>query len=94
MGLTAELFSHFALENLRRVPVGWNMIRERSLKFFGTKESMLLTLYRDFRHNVLNIFMHFEQFNSGLQRYGSIVKTSMMKFAPEDFLSMTLTLKL
>jgi hypothetical protein len=29
---------------------------------------------------------YFERFGSGLQRYGSVVKTSMMKFAPDDFL--------
>jgi hypothetical protein len=31
-----------------------------------------------------------ERFDSGLQRYGSVVKTSMMKFAPEDLLWMIL----
>jgi hypothetical protein len=44
----------------------------------------------DCRHSLVNIFINFERFNSRLQRYGSVVKTSMMKFAPEDLLWMIL----
>jgi hypothetical protein len=49
---------------------------------------MLATLRTDCRHSLINMLINFKQFNSGLQRYGSIVKTSMMKFAPEDVLWM------
>jgi hypothetical protein len=47
-------------------------------------------LQTDSKYYLVNMFIHFERFNSGLQRYGSVVKTSMMKFAPEDFLWMIL----
>jgi hypothetical protein len=50
-------------------------------------------LQTDFRHNLLNMLINFEQFNSGLQRYGSVVKTCMMTFAPEDLRLMILMRK-
>jgi hypothetical protein len=57
------------------------------------RDPMLPTLQTDCRHSLMNIFINFEQFNSGLQRYGSVVKTFVMKFTPEDFLSMILVPK-
>jgi hypothetical protein len=39
------------------------------------------------------MLINFEQSNCGLQRYGAAVKTCMMKFAAEDFLSMILMAK-
>jgi hypothetical protein len=47
-------------------------------------------LQADCRYSLVNMIMHFEGFDSGLQRYGSIVKISMMKFAPEDLFWMIL----
>jgi hypothetical protein len=69
------------------------------------RESMLTTLqtdYRqitdrlqtDYRHSLVNMLINFERFNSGLQKYGSVVKTFMMKFVPEDLLWMILMPKL
>jgi hypothetical protein len=50
------------------------------------------------RHRLQALFgeyvMHFKLFDSGLQRYGPVVKTSMMKFTTEDFLWMILMQKL
>jgi hypothetical protein len=42
------------------------------------------------RHSLVNMSINFEQFNSGLQRYGSVIKISMMKFALKDLLHMIL----
>jgi hypothetical protein len=55
---------------------------------------MLTKLHTDLMHGLVNMFMYFERFDSGLQRYKSIVKTSMMKFTLEDFLWMILMPKL
>jgi hypothetical protein len=54
---------------------------------------MLVKLQPDCRHSLLNIPINVEQSNSGLQRYGAVVKTSMMKFAAEDLLWMILMAK-
>jgi hypothetical protein len=43
-------------------------------------------LQTGYRHSLVNMLLNFGQFNSGLQRDGSVVKTSMMKFVPEDLL--------
>jgi hypothetical protein len=48
-------------------------------------------LQTDFRHSLVNMLINIEQFDSGLQRHGSIVKTCIMKFASEDFHLMMLT---
>jgi hypothetical protein len=44
----------------------------------------------DRRHSLVNMLINFERFNSELQKYGSVVRTSMMKFAPEDLFWMIL----
>jgi hypothetical protein len=44
----------------------------------------------DFRHSLVNMPTNFEQFDSGLLRYDSIIKTSMTKFALEHLLWMIL----
>jgi hypothetical protein len=62
------------------------MIREWSSNFSGTREPMPAKLQPDCRHSLLNVIINFEQSNSGLQRYGTAVKTWMMKFAAEDLL--------
>jgi hypothetical protein len=36
---------------------------------------MPATLHRDCTHNFVSMSINFERFNSGLQRYGSVVKT-------------------
>jgi hypothetical protein len=54
---------------------------------------MLAILQLDCRHSLLNMLINFEQSNSGLQRYGSVVKTCMMKFASEDLGLIKLTWK-
>jgi hypothetical protein len=51
-------------------------------------------LQPDYRHCLLNMFINFEQCNSGLQRYGAAVKTSVMKFPAEDVLWMILMTKI
>jgi hypothetical protein len=73
-----------------RIHFGWNMIRKWSSDLSRTRESMFTKLYTDFRHNLVKMFIHFERFDSGLQRYGSVVKIFMMKFAPKDILWMIL----
>jgi hypothetical protein len=50
-------------------------------------------LQTDWRHSLVNILVNFEWFDSGLQRHGSMVKTCMMKFVPEDLRLMILTRK-
>jgi hypothetical protein len=45
------------------------------------------------RHSLANMLINFEWFNSGLLRYDSVVKTFMMKLAPEDLLLMILMQK-
>jgi hypothetical protein len=54
------------------------------------RKPMLATLQTDRRHSLVNMLKNFKRFDSGLQRYGSVVKTFMMKFAPEDLLWMIL----
>jgi hypothetical protein len=44
----------------------------------------------DCRHSLVNMLINFEQFDFGLQRHDSVVKTSMMKFTPKDLLCMIL----
>jgi hypothetical protein len=57
-------------------------------------ESMPMKLCTDFMQSSVNMFLHFERCDSGLERYGSIVKTSMMKFALGDLLWMIFMPKL
>jgi hypothetical protein len=66
------------------------IIREWSTSFSGMRKPMPAKLQRDYRYSLLNIFINFEQSNSGLQRYGEAFKTCMMKFAAEDLLWMIL----
>jgi hypothetical protein len=44
----------------------------------------------DFRYSLMNMLMHFECFNSRLQRYDSVVKILVIKFALKDLLWMIL----
>jgi hypothetical protein len=57
-------------------------------------ESMLTQLHTGFRHSLMKMLMHFKLFDSRFQRYGSIVKNSMMKFAPDDLLWMIFDAKI
>jgi hypothetical protein len=62
---------------------GWSMIREWSSDFSIMRKPMFTTLHRNFGHSLLEIFIHFEQSNSGLATYVAVVKTSMMKIVCE-----------
>jgi hypothetical protein len=39
----------------------------------------------NYRHRLVNMLINSKWFNSGLEMYGPVVKTFMMKFATEDF---------
>jgi hypothetical protein len=54
---------------------------------------MLATLQTDFRHSLMKTLINFEQFDFRLQRYSSVVKICMMKFALEELRLMILTRK-
>jgi hypothetical protein len=43
-------------------------------------------LQTDCKHNFVNMLIKFERFNSGLQKYDSVVKIFMMRFTMEDLL--------
>jgi hypothetical protein len=61
------------------------------IKFLWNEAVGLAILRTDFRHSLVNMFINFEQFDSGLPRHGSVVETCMMKFAPEELRLMILT---
>jgi hypothetical protein len=74
------------------------MMREWSPDFSGTREPMLATLQTDrqtdrqtdCRYSLADMLIRFERFDYELQRYGSVVKTCIMKFTSEDLLLMIL----
>jgi hypothetical protein len=82
--------NYFLSENPWRVRFGWSMNREWLWHFSWTKEPIFAILQTDCRHILVNMLFNFERSNSGLQRHGSVVKISMMKYAPEHPLSMIL----
>jgi hypothetical protein len=52
----------------------------------GADACDIAILQTDYRYSLMNMLINFEQFISGLQKYDSIVKISIMKFASEDLL--------
>jgi hypothetical protein len=80
------LFSHLVHSNRSMRHSGWNMIKEWSSNFCWMRKLILATWQTYCRHSLVNMWINLEWFNCLLQKYGWVVKTSMVKLALKDLL--------